>query len=117
VTIFARPDGSVLVDQTGCTLAQSVGRRPYILTTRFEPHPPLEFDRGELERMLTGIEDARRRRSASRQPGLYGTLTQSKWPEKPRLRRQHREKTKWEAYGYLSQKWEEGPAFLPPWEV
>jgi hypothetical protein len=117
VTVFARPDGSVLVDQTGCTLAQSAGRRPYVLATRFEPHPPMEFDRGALERMLTGIEDARRRRSARRQPDLYGLLTQSKWPEKPKIRSRHAEKTKWEAYGFLAQKWEDGPELLPLWEV
>ena len=118
VTILARADGSVLIDQTGCTLAQSVGMRPFVLTTTFVPHPAMEFERGDLERMLTGIEDARQRRSTRRRPELYGTLVEASWPERPRTKTRQMAKTKWEAYGYLSQKWEEAPdELLPEWEV
>ncbi len=115
ITVFAHQDGALLVDQRASVLAQSAGRRDCFVTATFIPLERVELDRGDLDRILTGIADGRKRLSSRRRPELYRTLVASTWPERPK--RRGSDKQKWQAHGLLSASWEEGSELLPPWEI
>ena len=115
-TVFAQAGGSAFFDQRGRMLAQSAGMRDFVLTAELRDEAPWPGDRDELERLLTDIGDHRPRLSAFRRPEAYAPLVAKMWPE-AQLARDKLGAGPWKAFQALAEKWTQGPAFLPEWEL